>query len=479
MNNIDKFRISQIRNTNLSFPMIEKLFRIFNLRMLIKRAKIVKEQGIPIIELLLYLSLTLFKDTRSTLLGLKCLRIGHLKTTMNDFLNNPKYNWRKVLLYVASIYTRLHKPDEGKYSVLIIDDTSKEKQGKKAEYLSWFYDHSKGMCYMGYQVVIAAWSNLKVCIPIDIALKTGKKRCKHSQKGDYPSDSHAHQMYRESRKGKTKIALSMIMRAIKHKIQFTYILWDSWYNNNTAFKYVFKELVPKGIHLVSMVKLGNIKYKLGNERLKIKEIYKQSDDWTEIGKDGILAKSIIIEIEDKSSNGEVILGKVRLCFYRFVGQKRKYKALISTNTELTAEEILAIYTHRWSIEVLIKDLKQYFGFYQAQSSKYTAQLTDLTIKCIFYAMLCSLKETQPNKSMGQLLFEFAREFEDYCFEMFFRYLIKHTLKDFLKYAQSKGIDNITQLIEEYDRVIDDFLSSDFPEDKIVEYDIVNNKIIPQ
>jgi len=479
MNRIDGYKISQVRSTNLSFPMMEKLFRRFNLCKLLQRAKITKEKGIPIIVLLLCLSLMLFKERRSTTYGLKSIGLAHRKTTMNDFLNNFSYNWRKVLLYVVSVYTRLYKPKEGKYSVLIIDDTSKEKQGKRVEYLSWFYDHSKCVFYRGYQVVIAAWSNLQTCIPIDIMLKTGKHRCKGSKKGDYPPDSHAHQMYRESRKGKTKIALSMIMRALKHNILFTYILWDSWYNNNVAFKYVFEELVPKGMHLVSMVKLGNIKYKLGNERLSIKEICKLSGIWVEIGETGIKCKSTIIEIEDKSSNGETTLGKVKLCLFRFVGQKRKYKALISTNTDLTVEEILAIYTHRWSIEVLIKDLKQYFGFNQAQSSKYIAQLTDLTIKCILYAMLCSLKEAQPDKSMGQLVFDFAREFEDFCLEVFSIYFFKTRLKEFLEYVISKGIDDINELIKVLDKMIDDFLNADIPEDKIVECDIVKTKLIPQ
>jgi hypothetical protein len=58
---------------------------------------------------------------------------------------------------------------------------------------------------------------------------------------------------------------------------------------------------------------------------------------------GVLYKSAIVEVEDKTSEFSTIIGKIKICFYRFPGQKRKYKALISTNTELTEEEILKLY----------------------------------------------------------------------------------------------------------------------------------------
>jgi len=45
-------------------------------------------------------------------------------------------------------------------------------------------------------------------------------------------------------------------------------------------------------------------------------------------------------------------------------------------------EILSIYLRRWSIEVVFKDLKQNFGFYQSKSSKYAPQIGDLNIRCI-------------------------------------------------------------------------------------------------
>jgi hypothetical protein len=475
MQNIQEHKICQVKINVLSTPLINKLFNTFKIASLLKKIGIFKSKGVPVIELLFYLFLLLFKDKQSTNHGLRCLRLEKYKSTINDLLNNHYFDWRKVMLYLAKHFSKRFKPEKGQSAVFIVDDTSKKKYGKKVEYLSWFYDHSLQCYYKGYQVVIGVWSNLKSYIPVDLVLKTGKHRCKHSERGEYPSDSVVHQRYRESRLTKVDICLAMIKRAIQHNITFAYILWDSWYNNTEAYKYVFEVLVSRGIHLVSMVKLSKEKYRYLGDRYNAKEIYRRAGKWNLMVPNEVLYKSAIIEVEDKTSEVPTVIGKVKICFYRFPGQKRKYKALISTNTELTEEEILKLYAQRWSIEVLIKDLKQYFGFDQAKSSKYAPQLADITIKCAFYIMLCSLKELQPKKSMFQLLFEFAQEFEDFCFALFFTYMFRKMCKEFIEYASRQGIFEVNKLIEKYDKLIEDFLNSETFENKIEEKVIVKKK----
>ena len=69
-------------------------------------------------------------------------------------------------------------------------------------------------------------------------------------------------------------SMDMIKIAIKHRVKFCYVLWDSWFNNSTTYKFVFSYLIPKGIHLVSMVKLSSEKYFYNNEEYNVKEILK-------------------------------------------------------------------------------------------------------------------------------------------------------------------------------------------------------------
>jgi len=372
------------------------------------------------------------------------------------------------MVSVAVQYIKKHPADKGKFNSLIIDDTSKPKTGRYVEYLSWFYDHAKLGYYMGYQIVFSAFSNGTTCIPLDFEIKTGRKRCKHAKKGNYSPNSHTAKRYKESRKTKTKISMDMIKRAIKHRIKFAYVLWDSWFNNSTTFKFVFNYLIPKGIHLVSMVKLSSEKYFYNNEEYNIKEIFKSIKKWNRLGVSDILFKSVIVELIDKSTTDRKIIGKVKLCFYKFPNQKKnKYKVLISTNLELSAEEVLKIYTQRWGVEVMIKDLKQYMGFNQAMSSKYAPQIAHLTIICVFYMMFCSLKEKDPSVTMFEIIFDIRCEYEEHCFDLIFRYMFKETLVCFVKFAKNNGIDT-GDLLEHIHDIIDKFWESVSFENKIIE-----------
>jgi len=64
-----------------------------------------------------------------------------------------------------------------------------------------------------------------------------------------------------------------------------------------------------------------------------------------------------------------------MCFFRYPQHKR-YKALIYTKVDLGEMDNLSIYLRRWSIEVIFKDLKQYFGYDQIKSSEYVQQIVE-------------------------------------------------------------------------------------------------------
>ena len=462
--------LSQVKSCAINFEALESLMKAFQIRALLTKKAFVKSKGIQPFQMLLTMFLMLFRNHRSISEALKHLEQTSQKTTINDFLNNPYYQWRPLLLSVARLFTKKYRAGKDQYEVFIIDDTSKKKSGKFVEGLSYFYDHSANVYYRGYQVVLAAWSNLRSCIPFDIVIKTGKKRCKHSKPCQYPTTSHIYRRYRESRTTKTQIAIDMIRRALRYKIQFNYVLWDSWYNCSVAYDFVFKKLVPKMIHLISMVKQGNERYKYGEHDLTVKELQVKAGVWITDQGTGIKYKSLEVEIYDKSNKTDKkkpVTGTVKLCFYRFkIKGKRKCRALISTDTSLAEMQVLERYTQRWAIEVMIKDLKQHLGFNQSMSSKYAPQVADLTIKCIFYIMICSLKEQTPQKSIRQLIFEFGRQIEEYCIELFIKYLMKRCFREFIRELKNKKFVEIDDLIPLYDDYIDDFFSREYI-DKIV------------
>ncbi len=466
-------QISQVKTSTLVESNAHFLFKRFKLMRILRNCKISKEKGHPI-EYMLYLMLIIMlQGARSLFSGIANLQAEKLKTPINSMLNNEFYNWRNLLYRVASQFARLCPTPEGKTSVLIIDDTAKEKTGRHVENSSWFVDHCSKAYYMGYQTVMAAWHNGVVTIPLDFELKIGKSRIKHANKSHYHKGTHTEQRQRMAKQKKGKIAESFIRRALQRGFRFRYLLWDSWYNNSSSLRFVFSKLKHRGIDLVAMVKRDAQKYLLGDNYFTVKELYRKSGKWQHDPATGILYKSLVVAVLDKQSSNQpesqTVLGYVKMCFFRYPQHKR-FKALICTDIDLEEMEILSIYMRRWSIEVVFKDLKQYFGYNQSKSSKYAPQIADLTIRCIFYAMFCSLRYDYPSKSTEQLLIEFYSEMEENWLDIMCSVVFTNNAKQLLQYALSLGYKDITHLLDNYESVLRQFMCRHWYEDKIEEMD---------
>ena len=467
-------QISQVKTSNLVESNAHFLFKRFKLLSILRHCGIGKDKGHPI-EYMMYLMLIIMlKGSRSLFSGMVSLQAARLKSPINSMLNNEFYNWRNLLYRISSQFARLCPTPKGKISALIIDDTAKEKTGRQVENSSWFVDHCRKAYYMGYQTIMSAWHNGVVTIPLDFELKIGKARIKHANKSHYHKGTHTEQRQRMAKQKKSVIAETFIRRALKRGFRFRYLLWDSWYNNSGSLRFVFGTLRSKGIDLVAMVKRDGQKYLWGQHFLTVKELYRKSGKWRRNQVTSILYKSITVAVLDKQSSNQpesqTVLGYVRMCFFRYP-QHKKYRALICTDVDLGEMEILSIYLRRWSIEVVFKDLKQYFGYDQSKSSKYAPQIADLTIRCIFYTMFCSLKYQYPERSTEQILIEFYTEMEDNWLDIFCSVVFINNAKRLLEYALSLGYKDVSRLLNDYDSVLRQFMNRHWYEDNIEEMDM--------
>ena len=473
-------QFSQVKTSNLVESNASSLFEKFKLASILEQCQIVKEKGYTIVHMLYMMLIIILQRSRSMLSGIANLQAAKLKNPINSMLNDENYNWRNLLYRISKRFAELCPTPEGQVPVLIIDDTSKEKSGRRGEFISWFMDHCRQVYYMGYQVVMSVWHNGVVAIPLDFELKIGKSRVKHAKKGIYRKGTHTEQRQRMAKQKKTKIAESFIRRAMLRCFEFRYVLWDSWYNNSSSYRFVFETLKSKGIDLVAMVKRDGQKYLWGNSFLKIKQLYRKAGKWQHDKSTGIMCKSIVVGVLDKNSGNDpelqTVIGRVKMCFFKYPSQKR-YKALISTDLSLSEMEILSIYMRRWSIEVVFKDLKQHFGFYQSKSSKYAPQIADLTIRCVFYNMFCSMKYQDPSKSTEQLMLEFYYEMEESWLDIFSLIVFANKAESLLKYALSLGYSDTKQLLRNYEYVLRQFINDRWHEDGIEEMD--KHTIIPK
>ena len=480
MNNILLHSFSQVKSQEITISRIQQLMEAFHTDEFLLKSQIDKKKGISPSRILFDLFLMVIQNNRSISEGMRDLQTQKHKSTIYEFLSNPNLDWRKFLLMLAKYFSNQYKADEKKDSYLIIDDTPKKKSGTHGEYLSRFRDHANHVSYTGYEALFSAWSNGRTCIPVDFELKIGQKRSKNSKRGKYKKGSHIKNRIKLAKMKKTDLSIIMIKRARKHKLLFNYILWDSWFNNSKAFKYVYEKLVPKDIHLISMVKQSKDKYQLNNVEMRANELFELAGSWKTIESNKVKYKSIVIDIVDKTSRSKKnrpVIGKAKLCFFRFPKQKKgEYKIIMSTNINLSEEEILEKYSHRWSIEVMIKDLKQHLGFDQSMSSKYSSMVNNISIRCAFYIMLCSMKDRGSRKSIYIVMFEVSNDIQNYCLEYFILNMFKRLTKELLEFSLQKGLKYIKDLLEQLDIAVNSFLRSKGVSDKIVE--IYNDDYTP-
>jgi hypothetical protein len=93
------------------------------------------------------------------------------KNAAYELLNNPRYNWRKFLLVlatnVASFFSRLTSDTRKK--VLIFDDSTYDRSRSKAvELLAWIFDHNSGTSLKGFKLLTLGWSDGFIFFPLTL-----------------------------------------------------------------------------------------------------------------------------------------------------------------------------------------------------------------------------------------------------------------------------------------------------------------------
>ena len=441
-------KLNHIKIQKLQQSALLQLFGKLKLSYFLNELGFNKKRGIPVKELFHVCFLVIMQKSRSINEALITLGFEKYKTPINDLLNNYKLRWSKLLSRTSRIFMSLYTQDRDECKI-IIDDTKKEKSGKKADFLAYFFDHSQQKYYKGFQNIVMAFHNGIISIPVEFKFKVGKNRLKRNKdQREIPTGSETYKELKESKQSKNKIVLKMLKRIMRRKDRFRYILWDSWYNSSKSIKYIFEKVVCHGIHLISMQKRSNQIFRFKNKEYNLKALYRLAGKWQNDRHSGIKYKSILVEYLDVSSSKEYSqrksIGQIKMCFYKYPKVK-KYKILISTDCGLTEFEMLQHYLCRWSIEVMFKDLKQYFGYDQNKNSKYSAMISDFTLRSILYIFFAHLKMQDMSKSIGQLVLKFYQEIQEVALKDFINSIFIARFKEALDYALELGYESIKSL----------------------------------
>ena len=389
-----------------------KFMKRFHIGCLLFKCNAGKEKGIPVMDIFRYLFCMMFSN-RSIYMQMKTgtFEGAFSKNTIYRFLNDARINWQRfTMLLSAEIISRFMKPltDEKRKDVFIVDDSLFDRsRSKKVEMLARVFDHCSMKYRSGFRMLTLGWSDGNSFIPVshsllsaaeDKNLLCGSKR--------YDGRSLAGRRRLQSRRKATEVMVELIHSAQCAGITARYVLFDSWFS---APKTVMALKKQEHLDTIAMMKKSKTKFTYQGERLNVKEIY--SRNRKRRGRSRYLL-SVSVDVE---KDGESI--PVKLVYVRNKGNRRDYLVLISTDTQLSEEEIIRIYGKRWDIEVFFKACKSYLNLVKEyRGISYDAMNAHVAIVFSRYMMLSvAQRENEDDRTICELCFCLLDEMEDITF----------------------------------------------------------------
>lgn len=368
----------QIQKSHTAFDSeINKSFNELKLKQLLKRSGIMKQRGYSTVSILFLIVLLPFlKRTISDVRSTHYIKSGldAQKDSYYRFLNNERFNWRKLVYLVAiKIISSCEKVPLSQ-GVLIADDTIAPKSGKQMEMVSYHFDHKAGRSVLGNQCLQLGYHNGINFFPIDVAFNTSSRRPNNTCR-DIDKRTNGWRRRKEALSKKTDALVQMIDRAWNSGINASFVLFDSWFAHDD----VISKILNVGYGVICRLKKGHVKYTYQGKQYTLKKL------WQEVARK---QARYIGKYQVKGACLNVTLpksGDIRLLFVS--DGKKQWHAFLCTDLELDAIEILDYYTRRWAIEVFFKDAKQMLYLGKEQSKTFDAMVASYSIVMLRYLLL--------------------------------------------------------------------------------------------
>jgi len=377
-------------------------------------------------------------------------RLGYKKDVVYRFLNSFKYKWEKLLLSLSSrIISWLNSlVSKDRASVLIADDTFYNRtRSKKVELLSRVYDHVDNKIKKGFTKLTLGWSDGNTYIPISFHLLCSSKNL--LTPSTYVNEKYpGHKRRENAKRKKTDLLVEMVKVVQDKSICFKYLLFDSWF----AFPKLITRFVQMKVQIITMLKkMPKVFYEYGGKELTLSSIYSKI-------KSKLTKKNNIVSVNVFVCNYNAgVKTKAKIVFIRDTKTK-KWVALLSTDTNLSDEEIIRIYGKRWNIEIFFKMCKSYLKL----AKEFEGRIFDMlaahtTIVYLRYIMLAvASRKTNDHKTFGDLFFNCCDEVKDISFFEALQ-LILVLLKEYLKDKFSISDKKIYELLDAFITSLPPFL----------------------
>ena len=391
---------------------INSFFDNQRIALLLKQSNMAKQCGIaPVVVMRMIFSLVftgknLFRYLQADASGSE---VG--KDTVYRFLNSVNANWRKFLhLLCINVLNKKILPltsvDTPK--VFIVDDSLYNRnRSKNVELLARVYDHNDQRYYRGFRMLTLGWSDGSSYLPVSFSLlSSANKKNRLAPMAEVDKRTNGFKRRAESIRKAPEVLKNLVSQAHDSGIRADYLLFDSWF----AFPATIIGLLEQKQQVICMLKSAKTKYGYKGLDLTLNELYKSVRK--RCGRAKILA-SIQVQL-GRNSKKEAVMAKI--VFVRARGCK-KWLALLSTDIDLTDEEIVKLYKRRWDIEVFFKISKSYLSLAKEfQSRSYDALFAHTTIVFARYIMLeLARRSSNDPRTLGTLFYAGCDELRQVSF----------------------------------------------------------------
>ena len=442
--------INQIQAEHDTKNIISAFIHLIGLGRLSKRINFKRHSTIPLTAVITWLFEAIF--SRRSLYRAQPSRWFSSRTARN-ILNDGRINWQKLLCLVAIKMILILTPfiDQRRRLALIVDDTLIERAySTKTELLAKIYDHDQHRYSTGYRNLTIGWSDGNTFLPVNCALMSTRKKTNLVGSKSSITDQRtiAGQRRSQAQRKMNEVVLELISQALRLGVTAKYVLFDSWYSSPQMFWYL-KEL---GLESVAMLKRSSkVYYRYRGRNYSIKALYQRLLNSKRPAGQSYLYSSIV----EANFQGQVF--PVKIVFVAKKGVRNQYLVLASTNTNLTPQQIIQLYSRRWSIETYFKTAKQYLRLNKSQIQSYDGQVAQITVTAMTYILLAWQERlNKDDRTLGDLFYLMNDSLPEIKFIEALVYLLKtfqsqeagfisQTINQFLAYLP-RNVQNILQKV---------------------------------
>lgn len=249
------------------------------------------------------------------------------------------------------------------------------------------------------------WSDGSTFLPLGFQLLSSAKEENvliPAERQDGRSLAHRR---REKAQANTNDVVIDLLRAFKD-VPARYVLFDSWF----ALPKTIVRVKRERREVIGMVKVTpKIHYQYQGQWLDIRQIFEQADFQRQDGRE--ILGSVVIQLREDREADELVEARIV-----FVQDRRsdKWLAILCTDTEISAEEIIRIYGKRWDIEVFFKVCKSYLALAKEfQGRSYDMQVATTSIVFLRYALLAmESRQANDDRTIGDLFYYLREEMAD-------------------------------------------------------------------